>query len=55
MKKNRITIKAEDLKIRNWMHFHVQLKNRVMIVDDKKKYYRPRYKQLTKQILKECY
>ena len=46
MKKNfTITIKVDDKKVRNTMHFEAQLKNPLRIQENKKIYKRSRIKQ----------
>lgn len=44
-KKFKITIKAEDLKLRNEMHFEVQRRTRANVFRDRKKYTRKRKHQ----------
>lgn len=41
-KKLKITIKAEDLKLRNEMHFEVQRRTRANVFRNRKKYSRKR-------------
>ena len=49
----RFTIKLEDSKIPNKMHFEAQLKNRMQIHEDRTKFKRSRSKSELRKIQKE--
>jgi hypothetical protein len=46
MKKEKITIKPDYTKIRNDLHFQIQLKTRMQIQENKKKYNRKKLKKI---------
>ena len=50
MKKQIITIKAKELNPRNWMHFEIQLHNRMLIRNSKKLYNRNAMKRETRTL-----
>lgn len=47
MKKEKIIIKPDYTKIRNDLHFEVQLKTRMQIHENKKKYNRKKLEKIT--------
>ena len=47
MKNEKITIKPDYSKIRNELHFQVQLNTRVQVYENKKKYNRKKLKQIS--------
>lgn len=47
MSKDKITIKPDYTKIRNDLHFEIQLKTRMQIQENKKKYNRKKLKKIT--------
>ena len=49
----RFTIKLDDAKVPNKMHFEAQLKNRMQIQEDRTKFNRSRSKNELRKILKE--
>ena len=49
----RFTIKLDDAKGHNKMHFEAQLKNRMQIQEDRTKFKRSRSKSELRKILKE--
>ena len=49
----RFTIKLDDAKVPNKMHFEAQLKNRMQIQEDRTKFKRSRSKSEIRKIQKE--
>ena len=45
MRNEKITIKPDYSKLRNELHYNIQLNTRVQIYENKKKYNRKRFKQ----------
>ena len=54
MEKMIIRIKPEDIKVRNLMHFEVQLNNRMQIRNSKKLYNRSTMKRETRKAIFDC-